>query len=760
MRNNPEGMGVDVWASTPEKGPLVLNMARVRDLRGVLAGIMCVVAMGGSAIAQDQAEHLAARDRVAQWSNRVWTSAHEATKGKDSALNLLTKIPEGLDDATLDGLVASIDRYEQHIDQREKDRAARIEELNTKLDESLGKKDTLEALTSALELQMISLDEHAVFQEQKIQDLIKTASDEAAADEEAGKWLDSYALYSRLHLLTEDEPSISFKKDEARLRDRIEMLRLYVPKRLHDMQDARRQAMGDDALPAYNGLGDDWHDRLKGIEPLMVKQALGFARDRHVDHRDAAAMMNDGIERVRTLVTTHDLAEAFPTLGDQSKVDAFLGELDKISKKVDERGPNMGRYDIWTTIDDVLSANKRTVALAQPAVLHEFGTGATTALDQFTSFYWPDDLESFNRTASGNFTGVGIQITLNDDMELEVVTPVYGTPAFKAGIKAKDLIRTVDGHSTTGMGTFQAVQEIVGPAGTTVTLGIERKGVEGLMNFTIKRAIIPLYSVKGWKRNGPKEDDWDWMIDPTNGIGYVRLTQFIKGSGDDLRRAVSQMMQEGANGIILDLRFNGGGLLDEAVDIANIFLDGGTIVTQEDGEGHVRGREEARAGRALAPDIPLVVLVNESSASASEIVSGALQDHDRAVIVGKRSFGKGSVQNVFELAGGRAAFKLTTQYYKLPSGRLIHRRENSKTWGVQPDVDVDVLPQQTSDALDLRLDADVVDYDDQGHLLADAKHADPQEILDKGVDPQLETAVLLLDTRVVGQDLAKRASLN
>lgn len=736
-------------------------MARVRDVLGVLAGIVCLAAALAPAAAQSRTDHLAARDLAAQWSDHVWTSARQsAGGGGTAALELLTTLPEGLDEATLGGLIASIDRYERHIDQREQDRAARIEELRSDLDEALAEEDLLEALTSALELQMISPDQGAVLREGKIKGLIDAAASKAADDESEGKWLDAYALYSRLHLLTEETPGVSYRADEVRLRDRIEMLRMYVPQRLHDMQDARRRAMGEDPLPEYNGLGDDWRERLDGIGVQMVKQAMGFAKDRHVDHHDAAAMLNAGLERVRTLVTTRDLGEAFPSLGDRRRASAFLDELDELTEKVDRRGAGMGRYEVWTTIDELVRANGRTAELPEEALLHEFGAGATAAMDEFTSFYWPDDLESFNRTASGNFTGVGIQISLNDDMELMVVTPVYGTPAFEAGIKANDLIRTVDGHSTTGMGTFQAVQKIVGPARTKVTLGIEREGVEGLMEFELTRAVIPLYSVKGWRRNGPEEDDWDWMIDPENGIGYVRLTQFIKGSSDDLRRAVGQMLNDGARGLVLDLRFNGGGLLDEAVEIVNIFLDEGTIVTQEDGEGRVRGREDARRGRVLAPEIPLVVLVNESSASASEIVSGALQDHGRAVIVGKRSFGKGSVQNVFELHGGRAAFKLTTQYYKLPSGRLIHRKEHSTAWGVEPNIEVDALPRQTSDALELRMDADIVEYDERGNVRAESDHADPREILDKGIDPQLETALLLLESRVVGESLARRASLD
>lgn len=730
--------------------------------------VMChrvVVWMGlaaaslGVAAGDVRGEEIAAADVVARWSDEVWTSAHRGES--DSALELLSRIPEGLEGAEAAGLVEALDRYERHIEQRETDRAARLEELEGELATALEEGDRLEALTAVLEMHMIEPGEGSILDDARVEGLILESAAAAQDAEREGDWLESYALFNRLRLLTEDDPTRSYRGDDERLRNRIEMLRLYVPEVLHDLQDARRIAEGEDPLPAYNGFGDDWRERLDGVDRDMVKQALQRAAQSHVERKPAWGMLLAGLDRVRTFVTTRDLSAAMPRIGDEAAVAAFEAELDELEARIRREPERIGTYDIRNTIDRLMLANRRTLGIDESAVVHEFGTGATSYLDEFTSFYWPDDLESFNRTASGNFTGVGIQISLNEDMELKVVTPVFGTPAFEAGIKADDLIREVDGHSTTGMGTFQAVQKIVGPEGTVVRLGIEREGEDGLLEFDLRRAVIPLYSVKGWRRNGPEEDEWDWMVDPESGIGYVRLSQFIKGSSEDLRRALHQMQMQGVGGVILDLRYNGGGLLDEAVRVANLFVGEGTIVTQEDAEGRVRGREQARrGGRVLSSEVPLVVLVNESSASASEIVSGALQDHDRAVIVGQRTFGKGSVQNVFDLARGRAAFKLTTQYYKLPGGRLIHRKDDSVEWGVEPDVEVEALPSQIREWLEVRLDADVVEYDENGELLAGQDRADPGEILERGLDPQLETALLLLEAKIMGERIARRASLD
>jgi carboxyl-terminal processing protease len=286
-----------------------------------------------------------------------------------------------------------------------------------------------------------------------------------------------------------------------------------------------------------------------------------------------------------------------------------------------------------------------------------------------------------------------------------------------------------------------------------------REGEDDLLPFTLTREVIPLYAARGWQRTGPDETAWDWFVDDEAGIGYIRLSQFLNGATDQTKDAIRAMQREGLNAIILDLRYNSGGLLNEAVDLTNLFLDGGVVVTQEDARGSVQDVQRAQRGRALIGDTPVVVLINGGSASASEIVAGALRDHDRAVLVGARTYGKGSVQRIFPLdRAGRAAFKLTTQYYKLPSGELIHRRPGVADWGVAPDVEVRMMPDEIDAALRLRREADIVSVDDRGNKVAET--ADPAPLVDDGLDPQLQTAVLLLRAKILGERHAKRAELD
>jgi len=417
-----------------------------------------------------------------------------------------------------------------------------------------------------------------------------------------------------------------------------------------------------------------------------------------------------------------------------------------------------------STVKDMLESNDRTVRVPEEAVLHEFADGAMSRLDDFTSIIWPGDLEQFQRTTQGTFKGVGIQIQLNEASEIVVVTPLSGTPAARAGIRAGDLIRKVNDDSTLGMGLLQAVDRITGEEGTTVRLGIEREGEDELIEYELVRAEIPIHSIKGWERTGADELDWNWFIDQANGIGYIRLTQFTNITTGELEGAIEEMNREGLNGLILDLRGNPGGLLSEAVGVVGQFVNRGVVVTQEDHRGVTVGRETIRPGRAELGDIPVAVLVNGGSASASEIVAGALQDYEKAVVVGDRSFGKGSVQHVLQLAPN-AAFKLTTQYYRLPGengakGRLIHRRPGDDDWGIEPDVRVEMLPEQFAEAYRLRQEADVVEFDAEGNLIPPEEPADLSKLVEEGLDPQLETALLLIQTQVIPERKGARAQLD
>ncbi len=346
--------------------------------------------------------------------------------------------------------------------------------------------------------------------------------------------------------------------------------------------------------------------------------------------------------------------------------------------------------------------------------------------------------------------------------QLQVVTPLAGTPAQRAGLRSDDLISKVDGEATLGFTLDQAVDVITGPKGTPVTLTIERPiKVEGeedrfeVFDVTLERDVIDLKSVLGWKRTGPGDDDWNWFIDRDSGIGYIRLSQFQNGSTRDMRKAIRTMQSEGMTGLILDLRFNPGGLLDEAVGIVGQFASQQRVVSIEGADGRVLGAENSGAGLAPLADTPTVVLINEGAASASEIVAGALQDYaDQGlvdvVVVGQRSFGKGSVQNVWEMPAAKPTLiKLTTQYYRLPGGRLIHRdrHPDQPLKGVKPDLIVSMLPEQITESARIRRDADVMALDEFGKPMDPESEVDPDTLIEDGIDVQLHTALLLLQSR-------------
>lgn len=737
-----------------------MNKVSVRTL---LASTALSAAAIFAAISTPSVSHAApgqvvSSDQLVEWSARVWTSAGSGEG--DSALELLRTLPTSFDDPKLAAFGQAIDQYRRNIEARETMRSERLAEAREKLDGYPEETKLEDALLGVVEMYEFSIDKASVLEDRSVKKILSDAEKQAAEHEAAGRALQAHSLYNRLNTLFEE--SGQYSNDLKRLNQRLLMLRLYAPERLHDMQSARRVAEGEDALPPYNGLGDDWAEKLAGINDYMVLESIYRANDFHVGDITASEMALGGLEALETMARTDGLNDAFPRLGDARAVEAFLAGIDESKKYLESRrgkdvDSNQSIQTIHTVIQTTLRMNAETVRIAPEAILHEFGNGAMSKLDEYSAIIWPDELSRFNRSTQGKFTGVGIQISLNDAMELQVVTPLSGTPAAKAGIRAGDIIRKIDGFDTLGIMLSQAVDRITGPNGSPVTLSIEREGREDLIEVTLRRATIPIYASKGWDRSGPRETDWDYFIDREAGIGYIRLTQFNETTSAELREAVRQMRSGGRDnlkGLILDLRYNPGGLLSEAVAVANFFIDSsGNVVTQEDARGRIIERQRLRAGRAELPEVPLVVLINGGSASASEIVAGALQDYDRAIVVGDRSFGKGSVQNVYTLRGGSAAFKLTTHYYKLPDGRLIHRgpdRDRS-LWGVQPDVAVEMLPDQVGDSLRLRQDADVIELDENGAPIADADRPDPRELLTKGIDPQLETALLLLRSKVYGE---------
>jgi carboxyl-terminal processing protease len=331
------------------------------------------------------------------------------------------------------------------------------------------------------------------------------------------------------------------------------------------------------------------------------------------------------------------------------------------------------------------------------------------SLDIHSAYINPKDFKAFSRQSEGVFGGVGIQIVVDrDSRRIVVISPIVGTPAYKAGIKPGDEIEKIDGEPTQGMSAEDAVERIQGPPGTTVRLTIRPRGSTRTVEKTLVRSIIEVESVLGDQRDANK--NWDFMLDKQNRIAYVRLSQFTKKSFDELRNVLARLENEQVRGLILDLRNNPGGLLDSAVNIADLFLTSGVVVSVE-GRNRTHSTYEAREPGTMLQGKPIVVLIDGSSASASEIVAAALQDHKRAVVMGERSFGKGSVQTLIPMEGGKAALKLTTAKYMRPSGKNIHRFPESKDeddWGVRPDIEIPLTRTEREEYWLARRDRDIV----------------------------------------------------
>lgn len=288
--------------------------------------------------------------------------------------------------------------------------------------------------------------------------------------------------------------------------------------------------------------------------------------------------------------------------------------------------------------------------------------GMLNSLDPHSSFLTPESFKDMQIDTSGEFGGLGIQIGMKDKI-LTVIAPIEDTPADKAGVKAGDKIYKIDGESTKDLALQDAVSKLRGKKGTPVTITIIREGLEKPLDIKIIRDIIQLKSVKSK------------VIDDK--IGYVKLTQFQEKSASDLKKALNELSKKEINALILDLRNNPGGLLKGAVDVTSQFLPSGKLVVYI--KGRVGEKTEFHTDDNNYHNYPMVILVNEGSASASEIVAGALQDWDQAVILGTQTFGKGSVQTVMPLSDG-SALRLTTARYYTPKGRSI------QTTGITPDI--------------------------------------------------------------------------
>lgn len=309
--------------------------------------------------------------------------------------------------------------------------------------------------------------------------------------------------------------------------------------------------------------------------------------------------------------------------------------------------------------------------------------GMLSKLDRHSRYITTTELAEFRRDVDSEFGGIGVRVMIENG-QLTIISPIVGSPAYAAKLTAGDCITHIDGNSTADHSLTEAVGLLKGELGSTVELTILHPDSDAPETVTLTRENVRIRTVRGDRRQD--DDAWDFMVDRELGIGYIRITSFSRYTVRELRAALDELTDQKLNGLILDLRSNPGGLLSSAVEVCEMFVDEGMIVSTSGRNVESRQWSAHKAGTYTG--FPMAVLVNRFSASASEIVAACLQDHGRAVVVGQRTWGKGTVQNVLDLEQGRSALKLTTAEYHRPNGKNIDREPGASEdddWGVKPD---------------------------------------------------------------------------
>lgn len=394
-------------------------------------------------------------------------------------------------------------------------------------------------------------------------------------------------------------------------------------------------------------------------------------------------------------------------------------------------------YEELKTFTEVLSLIKKNYVdeVKTKDLINGAIKGMITTLDPHSGFMTPEQFKEFQVETKGEFGGIGIQIGIKDNT-LTVIAPIEDTPAYNAGIKAGDKILKISGESTKNISITDAVSKMRGPKGTSVTLTIFREGWTEPKDFTIIRDIIKIKSVKS-------------KIFPDN-IGYIKLTQFQETTTDELQKELEKLKKEGVTSLILDLRNNPGGLLNVAVEVSEQFLPPNKLVVYIKDRSGKKAEYFTERANPYYTEIPLVVLVNHGSASASEIVAGALKDWNRAVIIGIQTFGKGSVQSLIPLSDG-SGLRLTTAKYYTPKGISI------QGVGITPDI---IVKLEAKNGKAHRI---VREKDLEGHLKNEQQEEAPEEKetapveVDEKEDIQLQRAIDTIKTWKVFEKMKKAA---
>lgn len=380
--------------------------------------------------------------------------------------------------------------------------------------------------------------------------------------------------------------------------------------------------------------------------------------------------------------------------------------------------------------------------------------GMIGRLDEYSAFLPRSQASQFQETIDQQYGGIGIEVNLEGETkQLTVMSPLVGTPAYKAGVRAGDKIVAIDGKVTANRSLNEIVGWLRGKPGDPVAISVLREGNEDPITFDLVRARIRVDSILGDVRSA--DGSWNFFLPGEDKIGYIRINSFGETTLDELNTALQWLSGRQCRGVILDMRNNPGGLLQGAEDVCDLFLtEGAVIVTTRGRDERVR-KEAVASGSGPYQKLPLVVLVNDKSASAAEIVAACLQDHKRAIIVGERTWGKGTVQNVIPMEAGRSLLKLTIASYWRPSGKNIHKLDSSVAddeWGVKPTpgYEVKLDEKQTAAMEEKRRQRDVVPT--QAPDKPAAVEGSPLEF-----DSQLQEAVEVLQKEIAAEPAVVRA---
>jgi len=569
-----------------------------------------------------------------------------------------------------------------------------------------------------------------------VKQALQVSVDRSVILEAEGKWLDAYASY--YYWLQAIDPNNRGYSDHA------------------------------DLLLEKAGIAGSFQDspcetrkeRFEGVEERMFQRAMDALSLHYVNSIDYVRMATEAITRCDHLAQVLVITGAQDPNGDGSfpvpapeKVTAWSVALMGLREEVETRAQDFGKDDVLDVLKKALALNEATVQLPRRPLIAHFSEAALNTLDPYTVMVWPRQVQDFEKMMMNEFSGIGIEISKPRGL-LTIGSLLPGTPAYRAGLDAGDVIEAVDGIPTKDMSLTCAVKKITGPKGTSVTLSVKRPADDKAEEITITRDRIIVPTIRGWQRT--EAGTWLYTVDEANQIGYVRITSFSGETVGDFASVLRALEAQGLKGVILDLRFNTGGLLDSAVKVVDKFLREGLIVRTQPKVGMIPSYEYAHR-RGTHPDYPLVILINSSSASASEIVAGALADpkYKRAVLVGSRTHGKGSVQGITHYPGGGAQLKYTMAYYHLPSGQRVKsreavEREGGKDWGVGPDVEVELNSNEQRAMIEAQRDNDVLVQ------AAREEHGDSyrKRTLEETLqaDPQLAVALLVAKTQLIEAD--------